>query len=89
MICRLSVFGFVPFAQTWSVGSVSVPFVGGVDTVNVRSQVSTSLPVIVRIFGVSCGVDALPAFAVGGSSTAVTVSVAVAAGESAVPSFTL
>ena len=56
---------------------------------NVRSQVSTSLPVRVSTFGVSCGVDALPAFAVGGSSTGVTVSVAVAGGESAVPSFTL
>jgi hypothetical protein len=44
VICWLSVFGLVPFAQAWSVGSESVPFVGDVDTVNVKSQVSTSLP---------------------------------------------
>ena len=56
---------------------------------NVRSQVSTSPPLRVIVFGVPIDAVVLTALAVGTSLDEVTVSDAVAGAESPVPSLTL
>ncbi len=84
----VSVFG-LPALQGATPMDPRLPFVGGLTIENVSWHVSGSLPARPTTTGVSSVVVALAALAVGAVLGWVTVSEAVPAGESAVPSLTV